>query len=398
MVEKKDSWEKNAILFLVSQSITLFGSTLVQMAIIWYVTLETSSGSWVAAFSVGAYLPQFLVSFLGGVWADRYNKKRLILWADGGIALVTWSTYVVLPLLPDGPAFLGVLLLMSVIRSVGAGIQTPAVNAVIPQIVPEKSLMRYNGLNATMQSMAQFAAPALAGIVLSVLSLRITLLIDVATAMAGIGALSRVKFCEAGAGWEGGSVFSDLRTGVRYSFSNWKVGRLLIIYGVFVFFCVPGGYMAGLFVSRMYGDTYWYLTAVELVGFAGMALGGLLMGIWGGFKSRVKTLAVGLAGVGVMAVGMGIVRNFRMYLAMMGLYGIALTVVQTATTTLIQGSSAEKMQGRVFGLMGSVYAGFLPVGMMVFGPLADVLSLQWMVAGAGGIFLLLAIVVCLGKD
>lgn len=99
-----------------------------------------------------------------------------------------------------------------------------------------------------------------------------------------------------------------------------------------------------------------------------------------------------------MAVGMGIVRNFRMYLAMMGLYGIALTVVQTATTTLIQGSSAEKMQGRVFGLIGSVYAGFLPVGMMVFGPLADVLSLQWMVAGAGGIFLLLAIVVCLGKD
>ncbi|MFR3030775.1 MAG: hypothetical protein ACLTNO_05400 [Blautia sp.] len=56
------------------------------------------------------------------------------------------------------------------------------------------------------------------------------------------------------------------------------------------------------------------------------------------------------------------------------------------------------MQGRVFGLMGSVYAGFLPVGMMVFGPLADVLPLQWMVAGAGGIFLLLAIVVCLGKD
>ena len=63
---------KKVILFLISQSITLFGSTLVQMAVVWYATLLTSSGLWVAAFSVCSYLPQFLVSFWGGVWADRF--------------------------------------------------------------------------------------------------------------------------------------------------------------------------------------------------------------------------------------------------------------------------------------------------------------------------------------
>lgn len=60
----QDKWKSRAILFLVSQSITLFGSTLVQMAIVWYVTLNTSSGVWVAAFSVCSYLPEFLISFL----------------------------------------------------------------------------------------------------------------------------------------------------------------------------------------------------------------------------------------------------------------------------------------------------------------------------------------------
>ena len=58
----------NIILFLLSQCITLFGSTLVQMAIVWYVTMQTASGAWVAAFSVCSYLPQFLISFPGGAW------------------------------------------------------------------------------------------------------------------------------------------------------------------------------------------------------------------------------------------------------------------------------------------------------------------------------------------
>ncbi len=68
---QKNGWRKKAVLFLVSQCITLFGSTLVQMAVVWYVTLETGSGVWVSAVSVSSYLPQFLISFPGGVWADR---------------------------------------------------------------------------------------------------------------------------------------------------------------------------------------------------------------------------------------------------------------------------------------------------------------------------------------
>ena len=71
---QKNGWRKKAVLFLVSQCITLFGSTLVQMAVVWYVTLETGSGVWVSAVSVSSYLPQFLICFPGGVWADRYHR------------------------------------------------------------------------------------------------------------------------------------------------------------------------------------------------------------------------------------------------------------------------------------------------------------------------------------
>ena len=64
MNEKQLKWKSRTILFLISQCITLFGSTLVQMAIVWYVTIQTSSGVWVAAFTICSYLPQFLISFV----------------------------------------------------------------------------------------------------------------------------------------------------------------------------------------------------------------------------------------------------------------------------------------------------------------------------------------------
>lgn len=397
MVQTKRNWRKRTILFLISQCITLFGSTLVQMAIVWYVTLKTSSGIWVAAFSVCSYLPQFLISFIGGVWADRYDRKKLIILADASIAAVTLVMFLAIPFISSEPMLLGALLVMSVIRSFGAGIQTPSVNAVIPQLVPEEHLMRYNGINATMQSIVQFAAPAAAGVMLTMGTLQGTLLVDVFTAVFGIGLLSCVLIPKQTAPKEKLSVFADMKMGVRYAFSNKLIGKLLLVYGLFVLLCVPAGFMAGLLVSRVYGDTYWYLTAVELVGFAGMAIGGLLMGTWGGFKNRIKTLTVGLASFGVMAIGMGISRNFILYLVIMAFYGVALTMIQTAATTLIQEKTESTMQGRVFGLLGSMYAGFLPIGMAIFGPMADVMPLQWIMVGSGVALMLIAVFVRTNK-
>ena len=383
MEQAQNHWKRKTILFLISQCITLFGSMIVQMSIIWYVTLKTSSGGWVAAFTICSYLPQFLISFFAGVWADRYSRKKLIILADGVITVATLVMFLVMPMISLDSILLSALLAVSIIRSVGAGIQTPAVNAVIPQLVPEEYLMKYNGLNATVQSVVQFAAPAVAGAVLSIGTFRATLFIDILTALVGIGLLSCVLLPKQEASNENVSVFSEIKAGIRYSFSDKLIGKILIVYGLYILLCVPAGFMAALLVSRVYGDVYWYLTAVELVGFAGMALGGVLMGVWGGFKSRIKTFALGLFVLSLMTIGMGISPYFILYLVLMFVYSIALTMIQTATTTIIQEKADSSMQGRVFGLMGAMYSGFLPVGMAIFGPLADVMPLQWIIVGSG---------------
>ena len=383
MNQTQNNWKRKTVLFLASQCITLFGSMIVQMSIIWYVTLKTSSGGWVAAFTICSYLPQFLISFFAGVWADRYNRKKLIVLADGVITIATLIMFLVMPMISSDFVLLSALLIISIVRSIGAGVQTPAVNAVIPHLVPAEYLMKYNGINATIQSIVQFIAPAVAGTVLSIGTFRSTLFIDIVTALIGIGLLSCILLPKQEVANDNISVFSEIKAGIHYSFSDKMIGKILIVYGLFILLSVPAGFMSALLVSRVYGDVYWYLTAVELVGFAGMALGGVLMGMWGGFKSRFKTFTFGLLILSIMTIGMGITPYFVLYLAMMFVYSIALTIIQTATTTIIQENAQESMIGRVFGLMGAMYSGFLPVGMAVFGPLADVLPLQWVMVGSG---------------
>lgn len=398
MDEKQTNWKSQAMLFLISQCITLFGSTLVQMAIVWYVTIQTSSGVWVAAFTVCSYLPQFLISFVAGVWADRHSRKKLIIGADSLIALVTFLMVLAIPHITDKTVVLGGLLVMSVIRSFGAGIQTPAVNAVIPQLVPEDQIMRFNGINATMQSVVQFAAPAAAGVLLTINTLSSTLIIDTATAIVGIGLLSAVIIPKQAIQNKETSVFIDMKIGIKYTLSDKLIGKVLTVYGLFIFLCVPAGFLSQLFVSRVYGETYWYLTAVELAGFIGMVAGGILMSIWGGFKSRVTTMSVGLIAFGSLAIGMGLSKQFALYLTLMIIYGVAITMVQTATTTLIQEKAEMSMQGRVFGLLGAMYSGFLPVGMAIFGPMADEFSLKWIMIGSGIALIALSIFVGTNKE
>src|SRR4051812_49385345 len=134
-------WKKNIILFLGSQTISLFGSALVQYAILWYITLNTQSGMMMTISILCGFVPTFILSPIAGVWADRYNRKMLIILADSLIAI---STLVLAILFLIGYDDLWLLFVMSAVRAVGTGIQTPAVGAILPQIVPEDKLTKVN--------------------------------------------------------------------------------------------------------------------------------------------------------------------------------------------------------------------------------------------------------------
>lgn len=385
-------WRRNAVLFIVSQAITLFGSSIVQMAIIWQVAIETSSGLWVTLLTLASTTPQTIVSLFAGVWADRYPRKRMIIMADIFIATVTFALAMVF-LSGVSSYILPLLVLVSALRSVGTGIQTPAVSAVIPQIVPEEHLMRYNGINGSMMSIVQFAAPAATGAILYLAPFYTILLIDVATAVMGLLILMIVKISSqtTAAPQEKVGFFADMKGGISYAAKDPLVKRLLLTFGAFIFLCVPSGFLAVLMIERTFGDSYVYLTVNEMAGFAGMVLGGLVLGTWGGFKNRRLTLAAGLACYGIFSLAIGFTYIFWLFAALMFPVSFFIPVVQSSTTTMLQEHVPEEKLGRVFGLLGAMYSGFMPLGMAIFGPLSDVIKIQWMVIACGVIISIMGI-------
>ena len=191
---KKDNlWKKKAVAFITSQAVSLFGSSIVQMAIVWYVTMQTSSGIWLTILTLSSFLPQMIISPFAGVWADRYNKKKIIILADVLIAASTLILAIFLQINNLANTSLIAIVVVSIIRSIGTGIQTPTVNSMIPLLVPEDKLMKFNGVNSSIQSVIQFASPLVAGGILVLGSISNILFIDVITAVIGVSILSFIK-------------------------------------------------------------------------------------------------------------------------------------------------------------------------------------------------------------
>ena len=398
---KKDNlWKKKAVAFITSQAVSLFGSSIVQMAIVWYVTMQTSSGIWLTILTLSSFLPQMIISPFAGVWADRYNKKKIIILADVLIAASTLILAIFLQINNLANTSLIAIVVVSIIRSIGTGIQTPTVNSMIPLLVPEDKLMKFNGVNSSIQSVIQFASPLVAGGILVLGSISNILFIDVITAIIGVGILSFIKIEQKSIQKieEKASIINDIKEAIRFSISDKLIGKLLLIYGIFIFLSVPSSFMSSLIITRNFGQDYMYLSICETIGFVGMFLGGLLLGTWGGFKNRNKTLTLGMILYSIFAIGLGLVTQYWMFVALIFFISFSIPIIQTTTMTMLQEKVQIEMQGRIFSLLNAIFSGLMPLGMILFGVLADIVSINYLIIPAGAILLLIGIGIPLFKS
>lgn len=385
---KLQNWKTSITRFLTAQTISLFGSSLVQYAIIWHITLSTSSGKMLTISTLCGFLPQILISLFGGVWIDRYDRKKMIMLADGAIAI---STLLLAVLFMTGYQNIWLLFAVLCIRSAGTGIQTPSVNSVIPQIVPKEHLMRINGINSTLSSLMMFLSPAISGAILSVAPLEITLLIDVVTAAIGIAVTATVSISfNKQARASEASALAELKAGFVYLKDNRFIKRLLIFQLIILFSISPSAFLTPLMVSRTFGAEVWRLTASEMTYSLGMVLGGLLISAWGGFPKKLNTTLLAGAVYGALMLGLGAAPYFLIYLACNIMIGVTSPCYSAPITVTIQENTPPQMQGRVFSFMQIATSCALPLGMTVFGPLADAVPVQGILFGAG-IFVLIAV-------
>lgn len=382
-------WKKKASLFLASQSISLFGSSIVNFAIVWHVTLTTSSGTMMAWTMLASFLPQILISLFAGVWADRYDRRRVIMLADGFIALVTLGLALVFM---SGHRSLWLLLSASALRSIGSGIQSPAVSALLPQFVPMDQLMRVNGLNGSIRSFMMLFSPAAGGWVLAQYSIEGAFLVDVFTAILAIVFLFFLKVPPLVKTQEASekSVLEDLKGGLAYVRSNGLIRNLLLYYAFFFFLVSPSAFLTPLLIARSYGPEVWRLTTNEILYSAGAVAGGAIMASWGGFANRLKTIALSCAAHGISSMLLGVSPSFAFYLVVMFFTGIFMPMFSAAEMVLIQENVDSEVQGRVFSMIDMIILAVMPLGMFLFGPLADRLRVEVLLLVTGFLMILVA--------
>jgi DHA3 family macrolide efflux protein-like MFS transporter len=379
--------------FLTGQTISLFGSSLVQYAILWHLTLETKSGLVLTAATVLGFLPQAIVSVFGGVWADRHSRKLLIIGADLAIAASTLALAIAFL---SGSGALWMILLAMVVRSAGAGIHTPAVGALLPQIVPADRLMRVNGITTSLHSGMMLLSPAVAAALYAGFGLTAVLFVDVATALVGVTLLALLRVAslvrtDAQVGY-----LADLRAGLAYVRRHRLVRRVIVFYALVFFLVVPPAQLTPLMVVRSFGDEVWMLTVTEVAFSVGMIAGGAALAAWGGLRDRIVMLTWSSIALGALSVAMGLSSTLWVFLGFMLLTGLAVPAFSTTSHTMLQETVEPQVLGRVFGVLGIVIALATPAGMAVFGPLADVTSVESLLVVGGLLMVLVGLAVRIG--
>jgi MFS transporter, DHA3 family, macrolide efflux protein len=376
-------WKRNTILFLGSQTISLFGSALVQYAIMWYITLNTQSGVMMTISIICGFVPTFFLSPFAGVWADRYNRKMLIILADSLIAI---STLILAILFLMGYEALWLLFLMSAIRAIGTGIQGPAVGAILPQLVPEDKLTKVNGTNGSIQALIMLLAPMASAALLTMASMEAIFFIDVVTAAIAIMILLtflHIPIHAKAAEKQTTSYFTDLKQGFIYIQNHSFVKKFFVFFAFFFVLAAPVAFLTPLQVTRSFGDDVWRLTAIEVTFSIGMMLGGGFMASWGGFKNKIHTMTLAALVMGACTFALGITSVFWIYLVFMGIVGVAMPIFNTPSTVLLQEKVEGDYLGRVFGVLGMISTSMMPLGMLIFGPISDIIDIEWLLIGTG---------------
>lgn len=386
------SWKACFFTIWAGQQASLFGSHIVQFALVWWLTQKTGSATVLATATLVAMLPQILLGPFSGALVDRASRRKVMILADLAIALVSIALAY---LFWSGGIRVWHVYLAMAIRSAGGGFHWPAMAATTPLMVPERHLTRVAGLNQAANGAMNIVAPPLGAIFLSLLPMHGVMGIDVLTAALAITPLLFIPIPQpVRAQGERPSYLADLKEGFHYVWA-WKGLLYLMGFATLINFVAnPAFSLLPLLVKAHFGGGALELSWVESAWGIGMVAGGLILSAWGGFRRRIYTTLTGVLGMGAAILGVGMLPAGALYVAL-GLFllaGLMNPIANGPLMAILQARVAPEMQGRVFSLLSSLVTAISPLSLAVAGPVADLIGIRpmYLIAGAGMLALGLA--------
>ncbi len=380
---KATPWKLPFFTIWTGQAFSLVGSRVVQFALVWWLTQLTGSATVLATASMVALLPEIILAPIAGAYVDRWNRRIVMIVADGMIALaLLWLVYL---FWVDAVQIWHVYVIMAV-RAVGGSFHWPAMQASTSLMVPDKHLTRVAGLNQTLNGVLNIIAPPLGALLMGVMPLHGIMLIDVGTAMLAITSLLLVQVPQPkrdDIGAEKPSIWADMREGLSYIRSWPGLVALIGVAMIVKIALTPAFSLLPLLVSDHFNGDAAQLSLLEAVAGVGIVLGGLILSVWGGFRRKIYTTMLGMVILGLSFLVLGFTPGeaFAIALASIFVTGLTIPLIDGPIMAILQGRVAPEIQGRVFTMMGSLLSVTSPFSLAIAGPVSDWLGLQvWYVA------------------
>jgi len=357
------------------QLVSQIGTAMSTFALLIWIYERTGRATTVALLGFFWFVPVIALAPLAGVWIDRHDRRRIMLLADTGAAVMTLG---VLLLYAGGRLEVWHLYVAEAISGICWAFQGPAYTAATTMLLPSRHYARAAGLRSVATFGADAVAPFLAGVAVVALGIAGVLVIDLVTFLVAVATLVTVRIprppeVPKAHDAPASGFREELRVGFQYIRARRGLLAILGIYTGINLFAALTYYaiLPPMILARTVRDTLALASVQSALG-AGAVAGGVLMGVWGGPQRRIHGVLAGaaisfLAGDLLFAIG----RTLPVWLVAAFVGAFFVPVIMASDLAIWQSKVPPSLQGRVFSIRSSVRMSTMPLGYLLGGVLAD---------------------------
>ena len=367
-----NNWKKVFAIIWTGQFFSILTSSLVNFAIILWLTFETKSAETLAFATIAALLPQAVLGLFSGILIDRWSRKLIMILSDSFIA---FCTLILAILFYFEQAEVWQIYTLLALRSVGSAFHMPSMQASIPLLAPESQLLRIAGINQMIQSVSNIAGPALGALAISMLDMTYVLMLDVVGALLACTSLLFVTIPNPKPSETKNklNLLRDLREAQREVTSHKGMTPLFLLSILATLFIMPISVLFPLMTLNHFSGSAYQMSLVEAIWSVGSLAGGLALSARQYKINKIILINAMYILLGTAFVFSGLLPTsaFVWFVVLTAIEGVSGSVYYASFMTVVQTKINPAVLGRVFSIFMSV--SMLPsiLGLMGTGFIAD---------------------------
>lgn len=375
-MENKEKWNVTFWKIYSGQAVSIITSSIVQFAIIWYITYKTGSAFWLSMASLCGFLPQGILGLFIGSYIDKRNRKKIMIVSDGLIAAVSLIMCII-AFITDLPMW--VILICLALRSIGSAFHNPSLQATIPLIVPQEKLLKYSGYSQAIQSISLILSPAIAALLYDKFSLGSIILLDVIGAVFAVFTLViSVIPKQKTETTEKVDFVKDSKLGFKAIINNKLVSFVFLISAIFMLLYMPINALFPLMTTSHFNGSTMDVGIVEILFAIGMLIGSLLLSSSKMFQNKKTNIFISLFLMGLAITISGLLPNnmFYIFAILCTVMGFTGPIVNGTISTIFSEQIDPEILGRVFSNYLSLSVIVMPIGLFLSGIFADIIGIN----------------------